>query len=550
MGAALAVVLAAAAGAEDAYGPALAAVKPPDTTQLAREVQAAVESGWPQRDRRIEALAQANARAVELLKKAVQAGPSSFAASPDPFKPAPHLEPALHLAQMALLEARRLQAKGEPAAAAHLCVAVAALGQDVARGGAMTPWWTGGALQDAAASVLGDLAPAVAEASRASGGKDGVAAALAGLDRRDPSLKDALKAERRQIVAALQAARAAVASGGGEALRGLGLDPESPAGQSLAASVKDLGPDPDGWPIVQRLDALIAVCGRPMAELRSNALLDPTAAQKEQDPLVRLMWPGVRNAVIGAECGRARRWMALAAVAVAQARLRGETSHALEVLLKGVVSPMPLDPFTGFPFQLVFVEGGFFLYSFGPDGSDNEGRRDLGPGLEQGDLTLWVPRRSAFVWKVLAPELERLRKDKAAAVHWWDPHHPSQVFVASAEGLVVGDADDFRLARCPWTTLAPGPLEARDMAFDAAGAWLATNGGLFRFDARRRRWAPAPLPGAAGVDCLAVRMDGAVLDLLTGPAGAEKVFHLKAGKWTLGARETAQIWAGNLRARR
>jgi len=551
LGVALALALALTAVADQGYAPALAAAKPPATAHEARAVLAAVERGWPQPAGRLEALAQANAQAVELLRKAVAAEPGAFAPSPDPFKPAPHLGPATQLAQIALLEARRLQAQGDAPAAARLCVTVAAFGQDVARKGPLASWWTGHAIQDAAATLLADLAQAVAgEEARSPRSDAGAMEALAALGRRDPALKDAVEAERRQVVAALHAVRAALKTGGVEAVRAQGLDVDSPDGRILVEAAKSLGPEPAQWPLVQRLDALLAVCGRPMAELRSNTLLDPAVADKTEDPLVRILWPGVRNAIVGAECGRARRLMALTAVAVAQAKRRGETSHALEVLLKGLVSPMPLDPFTGFPFQCVFVEGGFFLYSLGPDGADSQARREIGPGMESGDLALWVPRRSAFVWKVLTPELERLRADKTAVVHRWNPLRPNEVFVASAEGLAVGSADDLRLARCPWTSLAPGPLETRDMAFDATGAWLATNGGLFRYDTRRRRWAPAPLPGAAGVDCLAVRMDGATLDLLAGPAGAEQVFHLKAGQWSAGARETAQIWAANLAGRR
>lgn len=68
---------------------------------------------------------------------------------------------------------------------------------------------------------------------------------------------------------------------------------------------------------------------------------------------------------------------------------RGSLPTALGDLVPAYLSELPLDPFDGKPLRYQQTDGGYVLYSVGPDGSDGGGKERLERKTETGDIIIW-----------------------------------------------------------------------------------------------------------------------------------------------------------------
>ena len=550
------LLVATTAHADEVYQQALAALKYPLTPMRVRVVETVVAQGWPEGAEELRAVTLTNARAIHLLRRAAGDKPRSFPIDMEQGlgAPMPHLGLSLRLAQIALLEARRLQASGDHVGAAELCVKVAAFGQDVGRAAPLVGRWTGARIQDTAASILGDLAPEVVadEKRRKAGRGKRVVDALGLVLQRDPSLLESARIEKRMMLASLRLVLAAMAKDDKTALAAAGFHPDRDPGHQRIVDVifaRRKAPLAQ-WPLVKRYEALIAACKRPLREIRDDPVL-AVPMGKGADELTKRTWPGVRAAVLGAESGRTRLLLARVGLAVAEARLKGAKSHALSALLKDVLSPVPDDPFTGYPFRHIALEKGFVVYSYGPDGADDQATRECAAGGELGDLALWVPGSTRFVWRALEPALKRMRRRKRLKWVRWDERRPHLVFIIATDHITVGNARTGRLRKYSRRLLGLRPFKVRDIAFGPGNVWLATSRALLRYDPRRRKWRRCPVMNLAAPDCLAVRLpDKHTLAVLVGPKSAPRSLRLELGSrsWLESSREAAEIWVRSLPA--
>ena len=547
----LILVLSGATG--NPYGDALQSLRYPEDALVAGKVSRAIRFGWPREgDRDLATVSRENARAAYIFQRVAQGGPKRLPAGPDA-APGPAPGQVFRMTAVMLLEARRLEAAGDPLTAGRLCVDVLAFAQDVTRGAPLQAWIAKAHIETLAADVLADLTPAIAqaEAERKPPRGKRVVDAVAALDRREPSLPDAVRLEKKRQSDRLRLALKAVGEGGAEPLDILGIRPGSAAdGKALLQALKEgRRRDVETWPSLKRLDLLAESLGKPVLDFRGPALMAPL--KPPSNAVGRRLWFDARTAAIAAAGGRTRRLLATVALAAAEGRRKGRRSAALGPTIKGLLEPTPMDPFTGFPFRYIPMPRGFAVYSDGPDRGDDHARRETPLGGERGDLVLWVPRGQRFVWRSLEPVARELRKGKRLRLMKWDARRPEQVFLIGDRRIYVGDARKGSMRRFARSSLERRPYRVRAMAFGPHRAWLATTRGLFAYWPKRRLWRRVPVADLAAPECLDARVTGGSLDVLLGPAAAPSAFHLDltsadTTRWTRGAGETASIWARKL----
>ena len=547
----LILVLCGAAGGP--YGDALRNMRYPKQPAVLAKMARAIRLGWPTGgDPDLAAVSRENARAVYIFRRVAEGGPKRFAPGPDG-DPATSPADVFRLAHVMLVEARRLEAVGDPLTAGRLCVDTLALAQDFGRGAPLSVWPVKARIETLATEALADLIPAIvqAEAERKTPPGRRVLDKLAALDRREPSLPDAVRLEKKLLTGRLRLALKAIDAEGADPLTALGLRPWSAEDAKALAQALKRGKDRDAetWPSLERLDRLAEALGKPVWDFQSVALTAPL--KPPANALDQRLASVNRAAALAAADGRTRRMLATVALAAAEGRRKGRSSAALGPTVKGLLEPVPMDPFTGFPFRYIPMERGFAVYSDGPDRADGHARRETPFGGERGDIVVWAPLSQNFVWRTLRPKLEKLKKRKRLRLVKWDERRPELVFVVSARRIDVGNAREGTMRGFARSGLDRRPFRVRAMAFGPHRAWLATTRGLFAYSPERRLWSRAPVADLRAPECLDARVTGGSLDVLLGPRADPTAFHLDltrpdAGKWTRGSRDTAQVWAGRL----
>ncbi len=85
----------------------------------------------------------------------------------------------------------------------------------------------------------------------------------------------------------------------------------------------------------------------------------------------------------------------LAEIALAMCRDRaknGKYPEKLDNLVPDFIASVPLDPFDGKPIRLKQTESELVIYSIGPDGIDDGGKR-IDPQTQKGDITFELPNK-------------------------------------------------------------------------------------------------------------------------------------------------------------